>query len=155
MKFWQLCILSVVAFLLLLATSAPALAQAPANLVPQADAYLKAEMRSRGIPGLAVAIVREDRMVATQTYGLADIELNVPVSLETVFPIASLDKQLTSSGIMLLVQEGKIRLDDEIGQYFADPPSSWKGVRVGHLLSHTSGLPDEVNATVEAHTAHT
>jgi CubicO group peptidase (beta-lactamase class C family) len=45
---------------------------------------------------------------------------------------------------MLLVQDGKVRLDDEGSRYFADPPASWKGIRVAHLLSHASGLPDIV-----------
>ena len=129
--------------------AAPALALASAGVLPEADAYLQSEMRNRGIPGLAVAVVRDGRIVATQTYGLADLERNVPVTLETVFPIASLDKQITSSGILLLAQDGKVRLDDEIGQYFADPPSAWKGIRVAHLLSHASGLPDVVNGTVD------
>ena len=149
MKFWQLCFLVALTLFLSGTTTVPAAAQPSAGVLPEADTYLKTEMRNRGIPGLAVAVVRDGRIVATQTYGLADLELNVPVTLDTVFPIASLDKQLTSSGIMLLVQDGKVHLDDEIGQYFVDPPLTWKGIRVAHLLSHASGLPDVVNATVE------
>jgi CubicO group peptidase (beta-lactamase class C family) len=131
--------------LLLGAPKAPAATSLPVGILPaQADAYLKAEMRDRSIPGLAVAVVREGRIVAAQAYGLANLELGVPVTLDTVFPIASLDKQLTASGIMLLVQDGKVGLDDDIGRYFVDPPQSWKAIRVRHLLSHTSGLPDVV-----------
>jgi D-alanyl-D-alanine carboxypeptidase len=120
-----------------------------AGLPAEADSYVQAEMRNRHIPGLAVAVVRDGRIVATQAYGFANLELNAPVTLDTVFPIASLDKQLTASGIMLLVQEGKVHLDDEISRYFADPPASWKGIRVAHLLSHASGLPDVVEEQVE------
>jgi D-alanyl-D-alanine carboxypeptidase len=114
----------------------------------EADGYIKAEMKNRSIPGLAVAVVRDGRIVAAQAYGLANLELNVPVTLDTIFPIASLDKQLTASGIMLLVQDGKVRLDDEISRYFEDPPPSWKGIHVAHLLSHSSGLPDIVEEDV-------
>jgi len=133
----------------LLAGTSNALGPPPSDsLPPEADSYVKAEMKNRSIPGLAAAVVRDGHIVAAQAYGLANLELNVPVTLDTVFPIASLDKQLTASGIMLLVQEGKVRLDDEISRYFADPPASWKSIHVAHLLSHASGLPDVVNEEV-------
>jgi len=123
----------------------------PANrsLSAQVDAYIRTEMQNRRIPGLAVAVVRDGHIVATQAYGLANLELNVPVTLDTIFPIASLDKQLTASGILLLTREGKVRLDDEVSGYFPDPPGSWKGIRVAHLLSHASGLPDVVNEEID------
>ncbi len=121
----------------------------PQPLTAEADHYLNAEMKNRNIPGLAVAVVRDGRIVAAQAYGLANLELNVPVTFDTIFPIASLDKQLTASGIMLLVQDGKVRLDDEIGTYFTDPPASWKGIHVAHLISHTSGLPDVVDEDLD------
>jgi D-alanyl-D-alanine carboxypeptidase len=148
MKSWRFAL--VAAFTGLLAGASNAAAPPPPTdgLPAEADSYVKAEMRNRRIPGLAVAVVRDGRIVATQAYGLANLELNVPVTLDTVFPIASLDKQLTASGIMLLVQEGKVHLDDEISPYFADPPASWKGIRVAHLLSHASGLPDVVDEEV-------
>jgi D-alanyl-D-alanine carboxypeptidase len=138
-------VLSASIVILLAALKAAAATPQTAGMLPaQADAYLKAEMKDRSIPGLAVAVVREGQIVAAQAYGLANLELGVPVTLDTVFPIASLDKQLTASGIMLLVQDGKVGLDDDIGRYFVDPPQSWKAIRVRHLLSHTSGLPDVV-----------
>ncbi len=149
MRFWQPYVVLALTLSLPGTATLPGAAQPSASILPEANAYLKTEMRNRGIPGLAVAVVRDGQIVATQTYGLADLELNVPVTLDTVFPIASLDKQLTSSGIMLLAQDGKVHLDDEIGQYFVDPPPTWKGIRVEHLLSHASGLPDVINATVE------
>jgi CubicO group peptidase (beta-lactamase class C family) len=136
-------------FFMSLVTSARAATAPLARILPKADAYLRTEMRARSIPGLAVAVVRDGRVVAAQTYGLANIELNVPVTLESVFAIASLDKQLTATGIMLLVEDGKVGLDDEISRYFVDAPAAWKGIRVRHLLSHTSGLPDEVEPLVE------
>ncbi|MGB9072887.1 MAG: serine hydrolase domain-containing protein [Terriglobales bacterium] len=145
MKSWRFALVVAVTGLLAGASNAAAPPQPPTGgLTAEADSYAKAEMKSRGIPGLAVAVVRDGRIVAAQAYGLANLELNVPVTLDTIFPIASLDKQLTASGIMLLVQGGKVRLDDEISSYFKDPPASWKGIHVAHLLSHTSGLPDVV-----------
>jgi D-alanyl-D-alanine carboxypeptidase len=138
-----------VALLVAEATAAAAPPQQPTGgLSAEADSYIKAEMKNRRIPGLAVAVVRDGRIVATAAYGLANLELNVPVTLDTIFPIASLDKQLKASAIMVLVQDGKVHLDDEISPYFTDPPASWKGIRIRNLLSHTSGLPDVVEEEV-------
>ena len=149
MKSRQFVLVVVLTGLLVGPSSAATPPQPPTDGLPaEADSYVKTEMSNRRIPGLAVAVVRDGRIVATQAYGLANLELNVPVTLDTVFPIASLDKQLTASGIMLLVQDGKVRLDDEISNYFANPPASWKGIRVAHLLSHSSGLPDVVKEEV-------
>jgi CubicO group peptidase (beta-lactamase class C family) len=111
MKSRRFLLLGALAIVLVGTSNVPSAAQSSVGeLLSEADAYLKAEMRNRGIPGLAVAVVRDGRIVATQAYGVANLELNVPVTLDTVFPIASLDKQLTASGIMPLVQDGKVRL---------------------------------------------
>src|SRR5271169_1731868 len=149
MKAWRLALVAAVAGLLTGASSAATPPQQPSGgLLTEADTYIKAEMKNRRIPGLAVAVVRDGRIVATAAYGLANLELNVPVTLDTIFPVASLDKQLKASAIMLLVQDGKVHLDDEISPYFTDPPVSWKGIHIRNLLSHTSGLPDVVEADV-------
>jgi len=149
MKAWPLARIVAFVFLLPAAATAAMPPQQPAGvLATEVDSYIKAEMENRRIPGLAVAVVRDGRIVATGAYGLANLELNVPVTLDTIFPIASLDKQLKASAIILLVQDGKVHLDDEISPYFADPPPSWKGIHIRHLLSHTSGLPDVVEPDV-------
>ncbi len=126
------------------AARASASSGAPPAFSADAETYLRSEMRSRGIPGLTAAVVRDGRIVGAGAYGLAATESRRPIDLETLFPIASLDKQLTASGVMLLVNEGKIRLDDSIAAYVRGAPSSWSGIRIRHLLSHTSGLPDVV-----------
>jgi len=145
MKAWRLALAAAVAFRVAGTATAATPPQQPAGDLPnEAAAYIKAEMKNRRIPGLAVAVVRDGRIVAAEAYGLANLELNVPVTLDTIFPIASLDKQLKASAIMLLVQDGKVHLDDEISPYFTDAPVSWKGIHIRNLLSHTSGLPDVV-----------
>jgi CubicO group peptidase (beta-lactamase class C family) len=101
-------------------------------------------MERRQIPGLAAAVVRDGRIVKAAAYGLASPELGVPVTPQTIFPIASLDKQLTASGVMLLVEDGTLGLDDAVARHLADAPAAWAGMTVRHLLSHTSGLPDVV-----------
>ena len=149
MKLWRFALAAALICFLAGASSGAEPSQPPTGgLTAEADSYTKTEMKSRRLPGLAVAVVRDGHIVAAQAYGLANLELNVPVTLDTIFPIASLDKQLTASGIMLLVQDGKVRLDDEISNYFTEPPASWKGIHIGHLLSHTSGLPDVVGEEV-------
>ena len=70
------------------------------------------------------------------------IDHDVPVTPQTVFSIASVDKQFTALAVMLLVEEHKVSLDEPIGRYIAEVPASWNEIRVRHLLTHTSGLGD-------------
>lgn len=104
------------------------------------DDYVREQMRLRHIPGLALAVVRDGRVVKEAGYGLANVELDVPVSPSTVFEIGSISKQITAAAVMMLVEEGKVSLDDPIAKYIAESPASWRGVTLRHLLTHTSGL---------------
>ncbi len=78
------------------------------------DDYLRSEMANRHIPGLSVAVVRDGKVVKSQGYGLANVELSVPATAETIYPVGSISKQFTAVGVMLLVQDGKVGLDDPI-----------------------------------------
>ena len=104
------------------------------------DAYIGAEMPKRRIPGLALAVVRDGAVVKMQGYGLANLEHDVPVTPDTVFELASVTKQFTATAIMLLVEEGKVGLDDPIGDYIIGSPAKWQKVTVRHLLTHTGGF---------------
>lgn len=97
-------------------------------------------MRQLHIPGLAVAVVHEGRVVKARGYGLADVELKVPVTEETVFEIGSVTKQFTAVALLMLVEEGKIGLDDRISKHLAGVPEAWSAVTVRHLLTHSSGI---------------
>lgn len=108
----------------------------------RADAFIREQMTARKIPGLAVAVVQDGRVVFERAYGLANVELNVPVTTSTRFVIASTTKAWSSTAIMLLVQQGKIGLDQAVGEVLPDLPATWRGVTIRRLLSHTSGLPD-------------
>jgi CubicO group peptidase (beta-lactamase class C family) len=66
----------------------------------------------------------------------------VPVTEETLFQPASVGKQITAAAVMLMVEDGKVGLDDSIRKYFPDAPASWRAITVRQLLTHTSGLPD-------------
>lgn len=119
------------------------LLQTTAVRADNVDDYVKAEMQKQRIPGLSLAVVKEGKVIKAEGYGLANVELNVPARPETVYKIASVSKQFIATGIMLLLQEGRIGLDDKIGKYLDGTPESWNGVTVRHLLTHTSGIVRE------------
>jgi D-alanyl-D-alanine carboxypeptidase len=105
------------------------------------DRFLESEMKKRHLPGLSLAVVKEGKIVKTQGYGHANIELRVPATPETVYQLASVTKQFVAAGILLLMQNGKIRLDDPVTRHVAGLPDTWKPIAIRHLLNHTSGLP--------------
>jgi CubicO group peptidase (beta-lactamase class C family) len=109
------------------------------------DDYVKAEMNKQHIPGLALVVVKNGHVDKSAAYGLANVELNVPVRTDTIFQIQSITKTFTASAVMLLVEEGKIGLDDKITKHLDNLPESWKEITVRHLLSHTSGIKDFIN----------
>lgn len=104
------------------------------------DDYVTARMAERHVPGAAVAVIQKGRVVKIKGYGLASVEFDVPVTVDTVFEIGSVSKQMTAAAIMLLVEDGKVRLDEKISAYLPNTPESWKDVTVRHLLTHTSGI---------------
>jgi len=124
----------------------PALALLLVAAIPvradKVDDFIGAEMGSRHIPGLSLAAVRDGRVIKAKGYGLANVELKVPATPDSVYQIGSMTKQFTAAGIMLLVEEGKVSLDETIGNYLHDLPGAWRGVTVRHLLTHTSGIKD-------------
>ena len=131
--------------LLLLVLLAPFAAAAPqdgGNIMQQVDAAIRAEMQRQKVPGVALGIVRHDKVIAVKGYGDANVELDVPVSAETLFQSGSVGKQFTATAVMLQVEDGKLALDDSITQYFTDAPPSWRPITVRHLLTHTSGIPN-------------
>lgn len=78
------------------------------------------------IPGLAVLVSRKGVPIRAQGFGLANVELEVPVTPKTIFQSGSIGKQFTAAAVMLLVEEGKIGLSDPLSKYFADRPDWWK-----------------------------
>ena len=113
-----------------------------AEISEKVDAYVAAEMRTEKMPGLALAVVRDGKTIKVRGYGLANIELDVSVKPETVFQTGSVGKQFTATAVMMLVEDGKIRLDDPIGKYLPGAPATWKNITVRNLLTHTSGIHD-------------
>lgn len=124
------------AFALLLALSAAVQAD-------NVDDYVKAQMERQHIPGVSLLVIKDDKIIKSQGYGLANVELNVPATADTVYKIGSVSKQFIAAGIMLLVQDGKISLDDPVGKFLEGTPDTWKPITVRHLLTHTSGIVRE------------
>ncbi len=108
----------------------------------RADAVVRAEMRIEQIPGLAIAIVDRGKVVLARGYGYANIEHSAPVTVDTVFQSASVGKQFTAAAVMLLVEDGRLSLDDPVTRYLPEAPPEWSAIRIRHLLTHTAGIPD-------------
>lgn len=106
----------------------------------EVDEYVEAEMQRRKIPGLSVAVLRNGEIIKVKGYGRANVELNVAATPETIYQSGSVGKQFTATLVMMLVEEGKLSLDDHIGKYIPDAPALWKDITLRHLLTHTSGI---------------
>jgi CubicO group peptidase (beta-lactamase class C family) len=106
------------------------------------DEFVNSELRAQHIPSVALAVVRNGKIVKAAGYGMANVELSVPAKPESIFQTGSVGKQFTATAVMMLVEEGKVGLDDKISKYFPDSPPAWKDIAVRHLLTHTSGIPD-------------
>ena len=125
---------------LLLLLSITSLAQD--SLPSRIDEYIRGEMQAQKIPGLSLAVLKNGEIVLAKGYGLANVEHQAPVKPETVFQSGSMGKQFTATAVMMLVEEGKLSLDDKITKFFPDAPDTWRNITVRHLLTHTSGLGD-------------
>ena len=106
------------------------------------SAFVRAEMEQQHIPGLTLLVSKSGKPIRTEGYGLSNLELNVAAKPETIFQSGSVGKQFTATAVMMLVEAGKVGLDDPLTHYFPDAPSSWKQVTVRQLLSHTAGFTD-------------
>jgi CubicO group peptidase (beta-lactamase class C family) len=106
------------------------------------DEFVNHEMARQRIPGLELGIYSGGRIVLAKAYGSANVELNAPVKPETLMQSGSVGKQFVSAAIMMLVEQGKVSLDDSIAKYFPDAPAAWTPIRIKNLLSHTSGLAE-------------
>jgi CubicO group peptidase (beta-lactamase class C family) len=131
--------IAVVCFIFFIASVSAARAPATPDAVTE---YVNAEMQRQHIPGLSLLVARSGKIVRAEGFGLSNVELQVPVKPETVFQSGSVGKQFTATAVMMLVEEGKIGLDDALTKYFKDAPATWNEVTVRELLSHTAGFGD-------------
>lgn len=121
---------------------APIASGRQSGALDRVDEFVRAEMARQRVPGVAVAIVSRGDVLAARGYGLANVEHLVPVGPDTIFQSGSVGKQFTSAAVMLLVEQGKVGLENPLTKFFPDAPPSWRTITVRHLLTHTSGIPD-------------
>ena len=105
------------------------------------DDFVKVQVRSQKIPGLALVVVKDGKIIKAAGYGFADMQRQTPATAETIYHVGSIGKTFMASTIMLLAKDGRLALDDSIVKHLPEAPPSWKAMTVQHLLSHTSGLP--------------
>jgi CubicO group peptidase (beta-lactamase class C family) len=115
--------------------AAPLFAQAD-----RTDIFIKDEMQRQNIPGLSLAVLKDGKVLKSAGYGVANRDPRTPATPETIYKIASVSKQFIATGIMLLVQEGKVGLNDPARKYLDRAPDEWQAITLRHLLTHTSGL---------------
>ena len=103
---------------------------------------LFAERNNSAAPGLVAAVIQDGRIVYENAFGMADLERGVALTPRSVFEIGSVSKQFTAMCILLLEQDGKLSLDDDVRAYFPELPEYEHPITIRHLLHHTSGIRD-------------
>jgi CubicO group peptidase (beta-lactamase class C family) len=91
-------------------------------------------------PGCALAVVENGKTIYKRGYGMADLEHAVPITAQSVFDVASIAKQFTAMAVLMLVEQGKLSLDDDVRRYIPELPDYGTPITIEHLLHHTSGL---------------
>ncbi len=94
-------------------------------------------------PGAAIAVIKDGAVVYKRGYGSANLEYNIPITPQTVFHVASVSKQFTAFAIVLLANQGKLSLDDDIRKHLPEVPDFGKKITIRHLIHHTSGMRDQ------------
>jgi len=125
------------------AAVALAAAIAPQRTVPNLDASIDAiagDALKQPIAGLSIAVARRGQPIVARAYGRANLERNVPATVDTVFHIDSVSKYIEAAVALTLVEKRKLSLDEDVRTYVPDPPTQQKRVTIAQLLSHTSGL---------------
>jgi len=94
-------------------------------------------------PGCALGVIKDGRIVYKRGYGLSNLEYGVPILPSSIFHVASISKQFTAMAIVLLAQQGKLSLDDDVRKYVSEVPDFGERITIRHLIHHTSGLRDQ------------
>ena len=118
------------------------LAQAPAfqDTIQKIDALFS--KWNTDTPGGALTISRKGEIIYHKAFGMADLEHNLANTTETIFEAGSVSKQFTAAAILLLVQDGKLSLEDDVRKYVPEIPDYGVTIKIRHLMTHSSGLRD-------------
>ena len=112
-----------------------------AALAARVDSVVKADLLSRGVPSVSVAVVRGDKTLVQKAWGRADIASGRTADPTLLYSLGSGAKQFTAVMVLKLVERGRLRLGDSIGRHLSGLPSEWEAITIEQLLNHTSGLP--------------
>jgi len=104
------------------------------------DRLIEAQLKRQNIPGLALAVMRDGRVIKARGYGMADVELGVRATERSAFQWASVSKQFTGAAILLLAEDGRLKLSDPVRVHYTNAPVAWSNVTIHHLVTHTSGI---------------
>jgi CubicO group peptidase (beta-lactamase class C family) len=116
------------------------IAQLPADTAAMIDAVMN--YYKSGNPGAQLAISRNGQLIYSKAKGMANLEYNVPLTTESLIECGSVSKQFTAAAILLLEQQGKLSVNDDVRKYVPELPDYGHTIRIYHLLHHTSGLRD-------------
>ncbi len=111
------------------------------DLESQIDQILETKFESNG-PGAVFLVAKNGKIIYDKAFVLSNLELQAPMQTDNVFEIGSMTKQFTAVSILMLMEEGKLNLEDEITQYIPDYPIQGHRITIHHLLTHTSGIKD-------------
>jgi D-alanyl-D-alanine carboxypeptidase len=137
------------ALILLVTFASPAIAgqtaeRPAAQLVSELNGLLSPRFPVEG-PGAAVVVVKDGHVIFRKGYGMANLELKTPMQPDMVFEIGSVTKQFTSTAILILTDQGKLSLDDDLHKYLPDYPDKGAKISIENLLTHTSGIKSYTN----------
>lgn len=112
------------------------------------DHFVNEQMEKLKIPGMALAIIKDGKIIKKTTYGFANLEWKNKVTEHTNFQIASCTKLLTSTLLLKTMYNGRISLEDQISKYINGCPKEWADIKVVNLINHSSGIPDYYESDV-------
>jgi CubicO group peptidase (beta-lactamase class C family) len=134
---------STIVFTMILLVSFLVRAQTlPPDIATKVDKVFE-KWNTHDSPGCALGVYKDGQIIYKHGYGMANLNDDVPITSATVFHVASMSKQFTAAAILLLAQQGKLSLDDEVRKYVPELPDFGERITLRHLLHHTSGLRDQ------------
>jgi CubicO group peptidase (beta-lactamase class C family) len=150
------CLTTLIALYLCFVQFIPAqnTATAPTTqqITAKIDEYMNAAARVDSFSG-SILVARDGKPLVNKGYGMANIELNVSNTPDTVFRLGSITKQFTAMAIMMLAERGKMNVNDPACKYLTDCPAAWQPITVKNLLTHTAGVPNYTSLPDFAKTA--
>lgn len=123
------------------ASAQNAAAPSAKEITAKVDEYMKAAVEVERFSG-SILIARDGQTIISKSYGMANVELDVPNTPNTVFRLASITKQFTAAGVMMLQERGKLNVNDPACKYLTDCPAAWQPITIRQLLTMTGGIPN-------------